>query len=50
MNITYKEHEKERIKQSKLKKIHLDSRSKILNEENKIITVIKIKEKNWSRF
>ena len=34
------------IKQSKLKKIYLDNRSKILDEENKIITVIKIKEKN----
>ena len=41
-----KEYDQEIIKQSKLKKIYLDNRSKILDEENKIITVIKIKEKN----
>ena len=41
-----KEYDQEKIKQSKLKKIYLDNRSKILDEENKIITVIKIKEKN----
>ena len=41
-----KEYDQEKIKQNKLKKIHLDSRSKILDEENKIMTIIKIKDKN----
>ena len=42
-----KEYDQEIIKQSKLKKIYLDNRSKILDEENKIITVIKIKRKTY---
>ena len=40
--------DKEKVRQEKLKKIFLDMNSKLLQDELKILTVIKIHEKNYS--